>query len=69
MAMATGPSIEDLPPGTVRLIDVDGNVVGRHAEGSKEQDIVLHPTPSEDPEDPLNWTFKRKLLSTSCVLM
>ena len=41
-----------LPPGTVRLIDVEGNVVAKHAGGA-EQDVVLHPRPSEDPEDPL----------------
>lgn len=58
-----------LPPGTVRLIDVDGSIVGKHAAGADEQDIVLVPRPSDDPEDPLNWTMKRKLLATSCVLM
>ncbi|KAI7568626.1 major facilitator superfamily transporter [Hortaea werneckii] len=60
---------EKFPPGTVRLIDLDGNVEGRHADGSSEKDVVLHPMPSEDPEDPLNWSFKRKLLATSCVIM
>lgn len=59
---------EAFPPGTRRLIDVDGNVVGKHAS-SGDSDIVLHPTPSDDPEDPLNWTLKRKLISTSCVLL
>lgn len=42
-----------LPPGTVRLIDVDGNVLAKHAGGA-QNDVVLHPTPSEDPEDPLS---------------
>ncbi|RMX88007.1 hypothetical protein D0869_01949 [Hortaea werneckii] len=60
---------ERFPPGTVRLIDLDGNVEGRHADGSSEKDVVLHPMPSEDPEDPLNWSFKRKQLATSCVIM
>ncbi|KAF2158870.1 hypothetical protein M409DRAFT_30657 [Zasmidium cellare ATCC 36951] len=59
---------KQLPPGTVRLIDVDGNVLAKHARGS-QQDVVLHPRPSEDPEDPLNWTYKRKMIATSCVLM
>ncbi|KAI8245436.1 putative MFS-type transporter [Colletotrichum sp. SAR 10_99] len=58
-----------LPPGTSRLIDVDGSVIGQHASGSGENDIVLIPRPSEDPEDPLNWTRKRKLLATSCVVL
>ncbi|KAI8169152.1 putative MFS-type transporter [Colletotrichum sp. SAR 10_70] len=60
---------DGLPPGTSRLIDVDGSVIGQHASGSGENDIVLIPRPSEDPEDPLNWTRKRKLLATSCVVL
>lgn len=35
----------------------------RHLDGSK--DIFLVPKPSSDPEDPLNWTRKRKLLAVS----
>lgn len=53
-----------LPPGTVHLVDLDGSIATRHADGAR--DIILVPRPSEDPEDPLNWTFKRKLLATSC---
>ncbi|KAJ3950022.1 uncharacterized protein N0V96_001158 [Colletotrichum fioriniae] len=60
---------DGLPPGTTRLIDVDGTVISKHATGSDEADIVLIPRPSEDPEDPLNWTKKRKWLATSCVLV
>ncbi|KAF4917922.1 putative MFS-type transporter [Colletotrichum viniferum] len=60
---------DGLPPGTSRLIDVDRSVIGQHASGSGENDIVLIPRPSEDPEDPLNWTSKRKLLATSCVVL
>ncbi|KAK2027472.1 major facilitator superfamily transporter [Colletotrichum zoysiae] len=60
---------DPLPPGTSRLIDVDGSVIAKHASGSNEQDIVLIPRPSDDPEDPLNWTRKRKLLATSCVII
>lgn len=60
---------DGLPPGTSRLIDVDGSVIAQHASGSGENDIVLIPRPSEDTEDPLNWTRKRKLLATSCVVL
>ncbi|KAK8021979.1 MFS general substrate transporter [Apiospora rasikravindrae] len=60
---------ERLPPGTVRLIDIDGHVVSKHAEGKGQTDILLVPRPSEDPEDPLNWTYRRKILSTSCVVV
>ena len=34
-----------------------------------QTDIILVPSPSEDPEDPLNWTFQRKALATSCVVV
>ncbi|KAH8655410.1 major facilitator superfamily transporter [Xylariales sp. PMI_506] len=64
----TEPS-ECLPPGTVRLIDTSGDVLSKHAEGKGQSDIILVPAPSEDPEDPLNWSFRRKILATSCVVM
>ncbi|GJD05178.1 major facilitator superfamily transporter [Colletotrichum higginsianum] len=60
---------DGLPPGTTKLIDQDGSIVGKHASGSDESDIVLIPRASDDPEDPLNWTKKRKWLATSCVLV
>jgi hypothetical protein len=63
------PATEVLPPGTVRLIDTTGQQNSKHAEGKGLQDIILVPSPSEDPEDPLNWTFKRKLLATSCIVV
>ncbi|KAF6803292.1 major facilitator superfamily transporter [Colletotrichum sojae] len=65
--MAHGKPADDLPPGTTRLVDVDGSVAGQHA--ADEEDIVLIPRPCEDPEDPLNWTRRRKLLATSCVVV
>lgn len=52
-------------PGTVQLIDAGHNSTAKHASGDK--DIILVPTPSNDPEDPLNWSCRRKLLATSCV--
>ena len=56
-----------LNPGTIRLIDQDGTVLRKHAHGKNVEDIILVPQPSEDPEDPLNWSFRRKLLATSCI--
>lgn len=50
-------------------VDVDGNVLNSHGREAKKNDVVLVPTPSQDPDDPLNWTKKRKLLATSCVVM
>lgn len=66
--MTTGQS-EDEPtqlPGTVHLVDLLGTMTGRHAE-TGQKDIVLVPSPSSDPDDPLNWTPRRKALSTACM--
>lgn len=54
-------------PGTVHLVDLEGTMHARHAEGTGRRDIVLVPTPSDDPDDPLNWAPRRKLLSTTCM--
>lgn len=51
-------------PGTVHLVDLDHTLHTQHAEGG---DIVLDPTPSQDPNDPLNWTPRRKTLSSICA--
>ncbi|KAK0384819.1 hypothetical protein NLU13_7297 [Sarocladium strictum] len=50
-------------PGTVHLVDLDHTLNARHAG---KGDIVLNPTPSNDPNDPLNWAPRRKLLSLIC---
>ncbi|PVI01321.1 MFS general substrate transporter [Periconia macrospinosa] len=54
-------------PGTVHLVDLLGTMSSaKHAEeGAK--DIILIPTPSSDPDDPLNWSPSRKKLSTLCM--
>lgn len=55
-------------PGTVFMVDFDGgHFDGVHA--SKQSDIVLVPQPSRDPEDPLNWSRKRKLWSLAMVFV
>jgi hypothetical protein len=51
-------------PGTVHLVDLHHTLHTQHAEGG---DIVLDPTPSKDPNDPLNWTPRRKILSSICA--
>lgn len=53
-------------PGTVVLVDVDRVMTTQHVNQG-DSDIVLIPTPSSDPDDPLNWSRRRKLLSTVCV--
>ncbi|KAM0315668.1 hypothetical protein ACHAO8_003719 [Botrytis cinerea] len=56
-------------PGTIHLVDLEGVMRGQHASASQLQDVVLVPSPSSDPDDPLNWTPKRKMLSTACMSM
>lgn len=62
------PSIDTSAiPGTVTLVDLDHVVGTRHLDRGRHRDIVLIPAPSNDPDDPLNWSPRRKLLSTVCV--
>ena len=51
-------------PGTVLLDEVAGHAKHqttnlKHASG-KDSHIILAPQPSEDPNDPLNWSAFRK---------
>ncbi|ROW12205.1 hypothetical protein VMCG_00343 [Cytospora schulzeri] len=66
-AHSLGDIDESQVPGTVQLVDFDDHIATRHANGHK--DIILIPTPSDDPEDPLNWTPARKRLALTCILM
>lgn len=59
----TVTTTEHLPvPGTIHLVDVQHTLGLKHASGTNK-DVVLVPRPTNDPEDPLNWTKRRKLLS------
>jgi hypothetical protein len=58
---------EDAIPGTVHLVDLQGTIRAKHSEAYK--DVVLVPAPSSDPDDPLNWSPRRKLLSTVSLSM
>lgn len=68
--LASAASAHDIDesqvPGTVQLVDLDEHLATRHARGHK--DIILVPTPSEDPDDPLNWSPGRKRLALICIL-
>ena len=55
-----------LTPGSVHLVDLEQRLQAKHASG-RDKDIVLDPAPSSDPDDPLNWSPRRKLLSTICL--
>jgi hypothetical protein len=52
-------------PGTVHLVDLEGTILAKHASGNQLKDVVLVPAPSADPDDPLNWSPRRKWLSTA----
>lgn len=54
-------------PGTVQLVDLAQTAAARHASGS--HDIILVPTPSKDPNDPLNWSASRKRLHLVCLMV
>jgi hypothetical protein len=65
MAITT-ETTPDAIPGTVHLVDLDHSMRTRHADAGAG-DIVLVPTPSNDPDDPLNWSPSRKILSSLCT--
>jgi len=43
---------DTIVPGTVHLVDVGQNMQAKHSKA--HQDIVLVPTPSDDPDDPVS---------------
>lgn len=63
-ANTTNPKI----PGTSQLVDLQGTIDAPHSADANKRDVVLLPSPSEDPNDPLNWTRWRKILSTICMV-
>ncbi|KAI9150869.1 MFS-type transporter [Paramyrothecium foliicola] len=58
----------EVTPGTVHLVDAQGSMRAQHGLGG-EQDIVLIPAPSQSPDDPLNWSRRRKFLSAFCMAL
>ena len=42
---------DSVVPGTVTLVDLDQSLQAKHSKSNRE--IVLVPTPSDDPEDPV----------------
>ncbi|KAK5047349.1 hypothetical protein LTR84_006872 [Exophiala bonariae] len=65
MTQVTDSHVEFVP-GTVHLVDLLGNMHSKHARGA-QADVVLVPSPSNDPDDPLNWSRWRKLQSVACL--
>ena len=54
-------------PGSVYLVDVQERSTVVHAD--KDSSIVLSPTPSNNVNDPLNWTKRRKTIEMICVMI
>lgn len=42
---------DSVVPGTVHLIDLDHTMQAKHSKA--HQDVILVPTPSDDPDDPV----------------
>ncbi|KAG9656296.1 MFS general substrate transporter, partial [Aureobasidium melanogenum] len=59
----------DHVPGTVHLVDVVGRASSSARHDASQEDIVLIPQPSADPEDPLNWAHHRKLFAVGMALL
>lgn len=55
----------DVIPGTIQLVDLKGDP----DYNAVDHEIVLVPTPSADPDDPLNWSRRRKYLSMFCMVL
>lgn len=58
---------DSVVPGSVYLVDVQEKTTVAHAENNSA--IVLSPTPSNDINDPLNWSRGRKFLQIVCVMI
>lgn len=54
-------------PGTARIYALDGE--GGQGGNTNSLEITLIPTPSKDPNDPLNWSKGRKYLMLACVAL
>lgn len=74
-SISTGPTqakmtsdTHDIVPGTVHLVDLVGHQ-SKYQHASGRQDIVLVPQPSDDPEDPLRWSSKRKFWALTMVMV
>ncbi|SCU79777.1 LAME_0B00320g1_1 [Lachancea meyersii CBS 8951] len=47
----------------------DSHLVNFGEKNGEQGKVVLNPTPSDDPDDPLNWSPRRKWTAVACVLV
>lgn len=60
----------DIVPGTVHLVDLaSDSQPNRRQHDPHNSQILLVPQPSKDPQDPLNWTRRRKFWSLAMVIL
>ncbi|CDK26107.1 unnamed protein product [Kuraishia capsulata CBS 1993] len=59
----------DAIPGTSHLVEFDQVKLNELEVEPKEKDVVLIPTPTTDPNDPLNWSLRRKWLNMFCMVV
>lgn len=65
MALTSEPNVYAVP-GTIHLVDLERSMNIHHVG---DGDVVLDPAPSNDANDPLTWTPRRKLLAMICAVM
>lgn len=50
---------EELVPGTVHLVDLEG-ILHVQKDANSKSNIILNPQPSSNPNDPLRWSQTKK---------
>lgn len=61
-------------PGTVHIEETQQQQNAQHAVGNlkhgtgRNKDVVLAPQPSDDPNDPLNWSWTRKVAIVAILM-
>lgn len=56
-------------PGNSKLVKLDLNISDEGSKHEHESKVLLVPKPSKDPNDPLNWTTKRKYFHMFCLVV
>ncbi|CAK7903995.1 protein Hol1p [[Candida] anglica] len=57
---------EEMVPGTIHLVDLEGTLNVKKESGS-QSNIILQPQPSSNPNDPLRWPKRKKLAQFSLL--
>ncbi|KAF9883123.1 hypothetical protein FE257_004072 [Aspergillus nanangensis] len=72
LGILEGTSILSNVPGTVALADIDGHSFDNTATPKRakgvNKNIILIPQPSDDPNDPLNWSWWKKVMIVAIMV-